>query len=94
MTKNIDETSIDENQTQGHCHSGACGCAGLADDGDEFYEFSDEQVTQKPLEKPHPKNDAELAEILANIPEVGGLKSGAEPTKHGDWAHNGKAVDF
>lgn len=83
------------NAPQAHCHSGSCGCAGLADDSDEFYDFTSEQKPQ-PItqEKPHPKTAEELEQILASIPEIGGAKNSPEPTKFGDWAHNGKAVDF
>lgn len=46
----------------------------------------------KSQEAPHPKNDEELAEILASVEEIGGSKK--EPTKHGDWSLKGKCVDF
>ena len=43
-------------------------------------------------DKPHPKNDAELQEILEKTKELGGPKEGT--TKFGDWSKNGKAIDW
>lgn len=84
--------------TNNHCNNpSACGCAGLSGDEDEFYDFSTPaKVEEKPKMREilHPKNDEELRAILASIPEHGGVKSGDEPTSHGDWAHKGKVVDF
>jgi hypothetical protein len=82
----------------GHCNNhGNCGCAGLTDDGDEFYDFSTpEKVEEKPAmrEVIHPKDNAELEKILAAIPEVGGSKTTDNPTAHGDWALKGRVSDF
>jgi hypothetical protein len=31
--------------------------------------------------------------VLPAVPEIGG-KTGPEPTRYGDWEHNGRCIDF
>ena len=57
---------------------------------------SDAEIIKKIAEenknKPHPKNNAELQKILAEIKEIGGPQQGT--TKHGDWSVKGRVSDF
>lgn len=41
-------------------------------------------------------DQAELSEPSADEParEIGGRKSGLEPTRYGDWEKNGRCIDF
>ena len=44
-------------------------------------------ATEPPREKPKPAGEPAMAR------EIGGAK-GPEPTRYGDWEHNGRCSDF
>ncbi len=54
------------------------------------------QMTEKPHEPilPSPSSAPEAVQPAAPKPrEIGGPK-GPEPTRYGDWEHNGRCTDF
>lgn len=57
----------------------------------------DDTTTSKPVPGPAERANRPTAPTPARpaapVPEIGGFK-GPEPTRYGDWEHNGRCTDF